>query len=151
MLANLISITLILSFILPIIMYVTSGDGWWLRLLIAIGILDIIVVPSIKLFIGTKSGRPEGATGCDIFCQTGNNAGEPAFPSGHMATTTLFVVALWLHFKNTYILLVGIPWITAMAWSRWIKQCHDEQQIIGGIITGILFAYVLRTISPRAT
>jgi membrane-associated phospholipid phosphatase len=151
MLANLISMTHILSFIVPIVMYITTRDSWWLRLLIAIGILDIIIVPSIKLYFGTKSGRPDGATGCDIFCQTGNNAGEPAFPSGHMATTTLFVVALWLYFKNTYILLFGIPWIMAMAWARWIKRCHDEKQIIGGIMIGSLFAYILSTVSPGTT
>lgn len=105
-----------------------------------------VVVESVKGLL-VEYSRPLGAKGCDLFCVGGDVGGQPAFPSGHMTATTMFVGVMWLHYGETYILLAGIPWILAMGWSRWIKRCHTWQQVVGGIFTGTVFSYIYEAIT----
>lgn len=58
----------------------------------------------------------------------------------------MFVFASWLHTKEVFVLVVGIPWIAAMAWSRWYKHCHNVPQIVGGLVTGAASAVVYSTV-----
>ena len=129
-------------------MFFKDNDNWWLWLLLLVIITETLVA-FIKIIFGKISPnfekislRPEDAYNCNTFCTGGAVGGKPGFPSGHMATTTMFVIMLSLHFANNYILLLGIPWILLMAWSRWSKKCHTWEQIIAGIFTGGLFAYI---------
>lgn len=142
MIADGISLSFNIIFIFPILMYGLTRDSWWLWFF-GMLMLCIVGVEIIKHYLGKDFGRPPNAEKCDLFCQEGRVGGQPAFPSGHMATTTTFVVLLWLHFRRTYILWLGIPWIGAMAWSRWSKQCHSIDQIIAGVITGSVFSYIM--------
>jgi membrane-associated phospholipid phosphatase len=99
-----------------------------------------VAVAVLKPIFGTTGlfARPAGASGCDLFCIGGPVGGQPGFPSGHMATVTFWVVAL----RDRRILWWGIPWIAAMAWARVAKQCHNWQQIVGGIIVGGAAGYL---------
>lgn len=142
MIANGISLTLLLAFLFPVIMLLKDGNYWWGWLLIMLVITNIAVEPLKRLI---RNPRPSDAKNCNAFCRGGDVGGEPGFPSGHMTTTTMFVAMLWLHFKHRYILYAGIPWIILMGWSRWVKKCHTWEQILGGIVTGTIFAYVLST------
>jgi len=144
MLADTVSISILFVYLFPAYMFILYKHIWWLCFLLAV-ISANIVVEGVKGLL--PYGRPAGAKGCDLFCIGGGVGGEPAFPSGHMTATTMFVGVMWLHYGNTYILVAGIPWILAMGWSRWIKRCHTWQQVVGGIFTGTVFSYIYETIT----
>jgi membrane-associated phospholipid phosphatase len=144
MLADTISISILIVYLFPAYMFILYKHIWWLCFLLAV-ISANIVVEGVKGLL--PYGRPAGAKGCDLFCIGGGVGGEPAFPSGHMTATTMFVGVMWLHYGHTYILVAGIPWILAMGWSRWVKRCHTWQQVVGGIFTGTVFSYIYETIT----
>jgi len=145
MLADTISISILIVYLFPAYMFILYKHIWWLLFLIGL-ISANIVVESLKGVL-VEYSRPLGAKGCDLFCVGGDVGGQPAFPSGHMTATTMFVGVMWLHYGHTYILLAGIPWILAMGWSRWIKRCHTWQQVVGGIFTGTVFSYIYEAIT----
>ncbi len=97
-----------------------------------------VAVAVSKIIFGAAGwrARPAGAAGCDLFCMGGPVGGQPGFPSGHMTTVTFWVVATWLRSHDRHILWFGVPWIAAMAWARAVKNCHNWQQIVGGILFG---------------
>jgi len=150
MLANIISITFIISFITPLILFIYERDIWWIWLLGGLLGLTFIVERVKKLFGSLPPfGRPSEANGCNAWCMGGAVGGVPGFPSGHMAASTMFVTALWLHLRNEWVLWIGIPWLILMAWSRWAKHCHNWQQILAGTFTGAVFGGLLYLIAPR--
>jgi membrane-associated phospholipid phosphatase len=137
LLANVVSLSFGLTQVLPIVQTIVTGDYWYLALIP--GVLGLnIAIESVKPWFGTKGifARPIGASGCNAFCGGGPVGGKPGFPSGHVAAVSFFVSALWGHTQNPLILWLGIPWILAMAWARWSKQCHNWQQILGGAVVG---------------
>jgi len=141
MLAEGVSLTYLLVLIIPIIMFIKTWDNWWVLLIFAL-LITSVVVRLLKWFFRKLSPRPGTAHNCNAFCMGGPVGGEPGFPSGHMTSTTMFVVALWLHFGNNFILMAGLPWIALMGWSRWAKNCHTWQQVLGGIFTGTVAAHL---------
>lgn len=145
MLADTISISILIVYVFPAYMFILYKHIWWLLFLLGL-ISANVVVESVKGLL-VEYSRPLGAKGCDLFCVGGDVGGQPAFPSGHMTATTMFVGVMWLHYGETYILLAGIPWILAMGWSRWIKRCHTWQQVVGGIFTGTVFSYIYEAIT----
>ena len=145
MLADTISISILIVYVFPAYMFILYKHIWWLLFLLGL-ISANVVVESVKGLL-VEYSRPLGAKGCDLFCVGGDVGGQPAFPSGHMTATTMFVGVMWLHYGHTYILLAGIPWILAMGWSRWIKRCHTWQQVVGGIFTGTVFSYIYEAIT----
>ena len=144
MLAVTVSISILIVYLFPAYMFILYKHIWWLWFLVAV-VSANIVVEGVKGLL--PYARPAGAKGCDLFCIGGNVGGEPAFPSGHMTATTMFVGVMWLHYGHTYILVAGIPWILAMGWSRWVKRCHTWQQVVGGIFTGTVFSYIYESIT----
>ena len=144
MLADTVSISILIVYLFPAYMFILYKHIWWLWFLVAVVSANILV-EGVKGLL--PYGRPAGAKGCDLFCIGGDVGGEPAFPSGHMTATTMFVGVMWLHYGHTYILVAGIPWILAMGWSRWVKRCHTWQQVVGGIFTGAVFSYIYEATS----
>ena len=107
-----------------------------------IGVACILIsayVERIKPYF--DSPRPEGAKDCNSFCSGGSVEGKPGFPSGHVATVTLFVLLMGLYTQSYYWLL-GFFWIGAMAWSRYEKRCHSVEQVAGGALVGLLGAMI---------
>ena len=139
--ADLVSMSFMATGVVPVGVYLWTDDIWWLKLVGALFVTNLVVA-GLKEVVGAHdwTARPAGAWGCDAFCMNGSVAGRPGFPSGHMATVTMFVATLWLRFGDERILWVGFPWIAAMAWARWAKRCHNLPQIAGGIVTGVLGA-----------
>lgn len=135
--ANAVSLTTIPSFIAPLLFYVGTTDIFYLKLFAGLIIANGIV-GALKPMFGRVGiyGRPAGAVGCDAFCIGGPVGGRPGFPSGHMTNVSMMVTALWWHTRSSLVLLYGIPWIIAMGWARWEKQCHNWQQILAGVCTG---------------
>lgn len=141
-LANAVSLSFLAAFGVPAYIYVRTGDVWFIWLISAILGTNLLVAGIKELTGGIAPifRRPSGATGCDAFCMMGPVGGKPGFPSGHMTTATMLVAALWFRLRAPIVLWIGIPWIGAMAWARWVKQCHNMVQIMAGTVFGLVMA-----------
>jgi len=131
-LANAVSLTLLLTYLIPISLFLCTQDLIYLCIALACVLLGAYV-ERIKPFF--DSPRPEGASDCNAFCGGGLVEGKPGFPSGHVATVTLFVLLMGAY-TQSYYWIAGIVWIAAMGWSRYEKRCHSVEQIAGGVLTG---------------
>ena len=130
--ANAVSLTILLTFLIPISLLVYTHDLTYLCIALACVLIGAYVERIKPLF---NSPRPEGASDCGLFCDGGPVEGKPGFPSGHVATITLFVLLMGFYTENYYWAL-GLLWIGAMGWSRYEKRCHSVEQIGGGVLTG---------------
>lgn len=133
--ADAVSVSFILAFLVPTIAWFVQRDPWWLWLLAALFGANAAVVTIKEATRGATATwlkRPAGARGCDAFCVGGAAGGEPGFPSGHMTTVVLVVVGAWLRLRRSWVLLIGVPWIVAMAWARQAKRCHTLLQVLAG-------------------
>lgn len=141
---NAVSLTLVPALAMPVVLYGWSSDVFYIQLLVWL-VACSVTVDGIKRLFGNEGvyGRPAGAVACDILCAGGPVGGAPGFPSGHMATSAALVTALWVHTQSPLVLGVGIPWIGAMAWSRWAKHCHNWAQIVAGTVFGCVFGVVI--------
>jgi len=137
-LANAVSLTLLIPIPLAISLFFYTQDPVYLFIGLAC-ILISAYVERIKPYF--DSPRPEGAKDCNAFCGGGSVEGKPGFPSGHVATVTLFVLLLGAYTQSYYWLL-GFVWIAAMAWSRYEKDCHTVEQVAGGALVGLLGAMI---------
>ena len=146
--ANLVSLTILPSFAAPVLLYIGTADGFYLKLWAGL-ILANIAVELAKPMFGSLGlfGRPAGAVACDSLCISGPVGGRPGFPSGHMTNVSMMVSALWFHTGSPLVLWIGLPWTAAMAWARWKKQCHNWEQILAGVCTGSVLGYLLSAIS----
>ena len=100
--------------------------------------------------------RPKGACDCDYLSIKGlcpDNT--PGFPSGHMSTTSYFVVNNILNLlsgenkyenkhKKLYI-IVNILFLLSMGWARMYKKCHSLLQVIAGTLYGGSISYFINT------
>lgn len=89
--------------------------------------------------------RPDGATDCSLFNTGGCMDTMPGFPSGHVASISVFIETLLLNSKHNnviYYILYRIP-ILMVAYARIMKRCHNIIQVIAGYILGYVVANVL--------
>lgn len=154
-LANLLSMSLVLIFLLPWVLFVATYDPKYALLGVAAPVVDLST-KVIKRIAGTRGvfGRPKGAYDCDIFCTNGAQTGGYGFPSGHMATSTFVLISLYLITKSpfsTFTLPISIIYIASVAWARYSKKCHNVVQIVAGVIYGAfvatIFAQILQFVS----
>jgi membrane-associated phospholipid phosphatase len=89
--------------------------------------------------------RPNGATDCNLFNYGGKSDHCSGFPSGHVASITFFMEMLVLrnnvdvlYNKTTYY----VP-ILLVAYSRYMKKCHNIIQIFAGYLLGYGVANIL--------
>ncbi len=144
MLANAVSLTILVAIFGPLAAYFYTWNTTYLLMTLEKLMLNAVVVVLKHLF-GTRgiAARPAAATACDLFCVGPPVGGKEGMPSGHMATATFFVSAMYSHTENNiWVLVVGIPWIVAMAWSRWFKSCHNVWQLVAGALLGLLAAWL---------
>ena len=139
--ANILSMSFVLALLVPVGLYIWTGDSYYIWLAVGIVLANVAVAAIKRVVAGLNidgvSRRPALATDCDALCTDGAVGGSPGFPSGHMTTVTMTVVGLWLHWgQQTDILWLGVPWIAAVAWARWAKHCHTWAQIVGGGMFG---------------
>jgi len=155
--ADAVSLSFLGAFVGPAVAWAATRDTWWLWLLGAL-IGANAVVAGVKTATRVRGGwlvRPAGARGCDAFCAAGASGGEPGFPSGHMTTVSLVVAGAWLGLREKsvrirlLVVLLGMPWIAAMAWARWAKKCHTVLQILAGMIWGFTMAATIGWVSGR--
>jgi len=144
--SDIISVSFLGVFVLPILMYIVTNNLQYLALFISLivfgGAIEIV-----KIILGKegKFARPVEACKCDILCLSENDSGKPGYPSGHVGMTTFFVVSMSvLLFANyhkelwgLWMLAIGMIWIYMVAKSRIYKKCHTEEQVIVGFFAGI--------------
>jgi membrane-associated phospholipid phosphatase len=148
--ANAISMSSVAGVLVPFGVWTWTADLRYAGLAVAV-ILASATVEWIKRVVvaagaGPWSRRPAGARDCDMWCAGGPVGGAPGFPSGHMSTTTLLVTGMWFLTKAPAVLWIGVPWIGAMAWARWVKRCHSVVQIVGGALVGVGAAIGLKSV-----
>jgi membrane-associated phospholipid phosphatase len=141
-LADAVSMTYVAGFVVPTALWLQSGgrESWYIGLIMAVVGMGV-AVEWIKRVLtwagaGVWSRRPSDARGCDLWCVGGPAGGAPGFPSGHMTTAALLVSGLWFHLRSPAVMWIGVPWVGAMAWSRWSKRCHSVLQIVVGTALG---------------
>ena len=138
--ANAVSLSSAAGVALPLSLWTWTADSRYFALSVTV-VLAAIGTEWLKHAVvwagaGAWSRRPVGAKDCDMWCVGGPVGGAPGFPSGHMMTATLLVTGLWLITRSPVVLWVGVPWVLAMAWARWAKQCHSVVQIVAGAVLG---------------
>jgi hypothetical protein len=140
---NVLSVSLVLVFLAPWVMWLFFGDLAYAIL----GVCSLGVVLSTKVMKvwlgggGGAFGRPAGACTCDIMCTGGNVAGQAGFPSGHMAVTAFVIGALAMRFQGLSRAVAAV-YIGSMGLARWSKRCHSWLQIVAGTLYGLSLAYV---------
>lgn len=145
--ANAISMSFVAGVAVPTGLWLFTGSVWYVGLAVAV-LAQAIAIEAIKPYLvrlGSWTKRPTDARGCDMLCVGGPVGGAPGFPSGHMAAASLLVVALWFHTHRPIVLWIGVPWLLAMAWARWYKECHSLVQIAGGTALGTLVGWLMPT------
>lgn len=60
-----------------------------------------------------------------------------SFPSGHTANAATLAVIAVLLFPRLWVLIVGIIWTIAMAFSRTLLSVHWLSDTIGGVLVGV--------------
>jgi membrane-associated phospholipid phosphatase len=89
--------------------------------------------------------RPDGATDCNLFNLGGKVDHCSGFPSGHVASITLLMEMLLLRNNTTGLynkITYYVP-IMLMAYSRYMKKCHNIIQIFAGYLLGYGVANIL--------
>lgn len=141
MVANLVSLSAILLFVLPWGFFVATNKMVFLWL----GVVASLADGSTKIWkyvFGTELifGRPVGACDCDILCRNGDQSGRRGFPSGHMTVTSTVCVAFALMQGDIAAWTAASAMIGLMGWARYIKRCHNLWQIAAGTIYGFFVA-----------
>ena len=139
--ANLVSLSAILLFILPWGFFVATNS----RVFLWLGVVASLADGSTKIWkriFGTESvfGRPVGACDCDILCRNGDQSGRRGFPSGHMTITSVVCIAFALIYGGLARWTSAMVMIGVMGWARYVKRCHNLIQISVGTIYGFFVA-----------
>ncbi len=135
---DILSISVGLSYITPLILYANTYDITHITYLCGILITNVISEYSKLYIIKDKSKRPQGAYDCNLLCNDGNQSGQPGFPSSHSATVTFFTFVYIFYYKNIYVTTILISYAIFVMLSRYLKRCHTIIQIGGGIFLGVL-------------
>ena len=133
---DIISISVILVYIIPVIMYYYTGN---IREIIAIvgAFATVTISEGIKYgIIGCANPRPKGAEGCNLFCTDGLQEGRPGMPSGHSGLVGFFVGYYWNETTNKWVNIGLVIFAALVMYSRYIKKCHSIAQIILGGLFG---------------
>jgi membrane-associated phospholipid phosphatase len=141
--SNLISMSVILFYILPLIFFGTTGN--YIHLSGFLGVVGTTIISeSVKLFcIGTISPRPEGARDCNLLCNDGNQAGKPGMPSSHSASAGFFLGFYFQQTDSIFIRGILIIYTSLVMLSRYVKRCHTINQILVGAFLGMGLSWLL--------
>lgn len=136
---EILSISIIGVFCYPFLRFIENSKSFYLFFGISLWLVDqsTKIIKQLTKHLGPLFIRPIGANKCDVLCATGNAAGNPGFPSGHCSTAAFFFTMLYIHNKNNRHLFFGIFYVLGIAMSRYKMYCHNELQIIAGIMYGI--------------
>ena len=143
---NIISISVIVVYIIPAIMYYYTGN---IQEIIAIigACATVTISEGIKYFIiGTRNPRPKGAEGCNLFCTDGLQEGRPGMPSGHSGLVGFFVGYYWNETTHPLFNLGLLLFAGLVMYSRYAKRCHTITQIMLGGLFGLGMSILVKRI-----
>lgn len=121
-------------------------------------IFDTLINPLIKLIIKQRrpdkiksnsyvsatldtSKNPNHTIYPESFLEQTSNANIYGMPSGHAQTSAFNTLFIWLSTKNTYITLFYLVMTLITCVQRVIARRHYADQVIVGLIIGMLVAY----------
>ena len=139
-------ISLFTHFIAVDIVYrAISGDAKYF-----VGVTLTLSLERILKFLTTDTDflpfkRPDGACNCSIMNDGGIVDTRSGFPSGHVASTSVYMSLLYfsLNKQSPFLFIIyQIPTIL-MGIARYRKLCHNIFQIICGALLGYLVAYFI--------
>jgi membrane-associated phospholipid phosphatase len=139
-------LSLFIHFILVDVVYRgISGDIMYpLGLIFTLSVERILkTLTTNNTFVPFK--RPEGACDCNLFNDGGIVENNSGFPSGHVASTCVYMSLLYFENGNMNInmfIIYQIPTIL-MGIARYMKKCHNILQISFGASIGFIVAYIL--------
>lgn len=137
-----VSMSVGLVYIIPLILYLFTGN--WIHGKALIGVTGTTIISEfIKYFIIGDSGpRPRGAKNCNLLCNDGNQSGQPGMPSSHSAEAAFFSGYYYQQTTNPLIRGSLIVYATAIMVSRYIKRCHTINQIGVGALLGLGLSFI---------
>lgn len=119
----------IATYVIPLVILagLLIAKRWRAAVFVAVSLVaSVLMVQVLKQFFGRA--RPEEMLVISDF---------GSFPSGHTANAaTLAVIAVVL-FPRLWVLIVGIIWTIAMAFSRTLLSVHWLSDTIGGMLVGV--------------
>jgi membrane-associated phospholipid phosphatase len=127
----------LLVYIIPFVLYFYTFNIVHVKAFLgAYGTL--LLSESLKHFVIKKeSPRPEGAENCNLWCNDGNQSGQPGMPSGHSTDVSFFAGYYWQHTDNIIIRSLLVIYAFIIMLSRYLKKCHTINQIIAGGLFGL--------------
>ncbi len=128
----------------PIIRFYDSLEMKYIA--ISIGLLMLILFIKFTRMLNVKHPiflRPIGAIDCNMSNKGGPCQGKIGMPSGHVSIAAYVIGSIILFDPNSSIIKIvaGIVCVCLVGLSRYAKQCHTLYQLVGGAITGTLFAF----------
>jgi membrane-associated phospholipid phosphatase len=133
---NLISLSAVILYIIPVILYVITQNIEHLKAVIGL-FVTMGVGESIKYYIiGNDSPRPTSARDCNLLCNDGPQGGKPGMPSGHSAQVAFFSSFYFERTNNIWIKMGLILYECLVMFSRYKKHCHTIPQIVSGALLG---------------
>jgi membrane-associated phospholipid phosphatase len=120
------------------------------QIIYPVGLFGTLFIERILKYVTTNSPylpfkRPDGACDCNIMNGGGLVETASGFPSGHVATTSVYMSLLYFHSgKQSFMVfcLYHIPTIL-MGLARYMKKCHNMLQIVYGLGLGVFMATIL--------
>jgi membrane-associated phospholipid phosphatase len=141
--SNLLSLSIIFIYIIPLILYIISGNYIHFKALFYLSGTTIIS-ESIKYFlIGNSNPRPNSAKDCNLLCNDGNQSGKPGMPSSHSASVAFFSGFYYQQTNNTIIRISLIVYSGFVMLSRYWKKCHTISQIVVGALIGLTLSWLV--------
>lgn len=138
---DLLSTSVILLYIIPLALYVITGNKIHFK-----GFLGVagttIITETIKYFlIGKSNPRPEGAKDCNLLCNDGNQSGKPGMPSSHSSSVAFFSGFYYQQTDNKFIKGILVIYAGLVMLSRYLKKCHTISQILVGALLGVSLSW----------
>jgi membrane-associated phospholipid phosphatase len=150
-LENIISMSVILVYLVPGILYFYTGN---VRELFAmIGVLATVTTSEgIKyMIVKERNPRPKGARDCNLLCTDGLQEGRPGMPSGHSAMAAFFAAFYINETEEIWVKILIVVFAISIMYSRYKKRCHSLEQIVVGCLFGIVCAMLTQKLRISST
>jgi membrane-associated phospholipid phosphatase len=138
---DLLSKSVILIYIIPLLLYVVTGNNIHFKGFLGVSGTTIISETLKFFFIGKASPRPEGAKDCNLLCNDGNQSGKPGMPSSHSASVAFFLGFYFHQTDNKFIRGALVVYTGLVMVSRYLKKCHTISQVIVGALLGMSLSW----------
>lgn len=143
MIYDFISLTILLCFVMPLVLYSQSGQKKHIKAFF--GLIFILLFSEFlkRYIIREKSVRPSDAYNCNTFCNDGKVGGKAGMPSSHSAVVWFFIGFYFSDLENS-MKSISIIFGILMILSRYYKKCHTISQIVAGSLLGLSSGLLLK-------